>query len=1559
MYEFFRVLLSVLVVYAVLALVVMHLDRFLFLEQSTRKLLTFVVHGFIFFYAIGLIAVFAFRRMSSRRLAYELESRLPPDMAERYVTLAELAESTEAENVSDVSRALLNQLQREATEYSGQFRAKNLVLDRRFRILGVSTIGVLAVFVLLMMPGSYQFPLMLHRFVNPWANLAKPSFVQIKVTPAEPVIGKGGELVLQAETSGEMPAAIEWLYELLDAAPDRCMLTLDEQVGEAMVIDHDSATTTEMSRIQRTLFVFSRTDLQNSFQFRVRCADGQTAVHLADVVAQPRITGLDISITPPEYTGLPERTFDTAEAPIQLYPRSRVAIDFTVDQPVPERQLLLNDKKEVEPEWDSSSHSGHYEFEFQDDLDIEVEVTNSRGFQNLDPVRIALRAIQDQDPVVTLSQPATNIASVPGELIPMEFHIEDDLGVDEATVHYQLNVGTPSEGDAGKDTIDFEEDIIKNKVLSTMLDLGNTDAAPGDQLQVFVRGRDKSGNYGESRILVITIESFARGTNERRRLEILDFINDVLVRAVESPVPGNPMLIDNEAYTQALDRAESMSLFMAKTASLESLLARLEQEHHFTDEPRHKEDLRMLAGIMRHAGTSDMERRNAALTDIAEQMLPSLTTYRQLKNLSWRYFGLGYELEVIRETITSLRTQRQAALQVRTGMLAGHLSDVLAELLIDEEYLKLQEQIAEIQDKVREIQRQIREEKQTGFQPGSTMGGMPTQFPGPGMDESEKVLELRGQLNDLAADREKIENAVAERLTAAAQQVADAQPERTEQLIDEYGIETLTRLLNNALDKTQTPEEKPRTIATAVAKYFVERSGNEEDPLMTALNRRTSLYLSTVEAIGDALTTLTDSQAGLSRDQFLGHQGDLVAAVHTVARKEGSLATRIAACDTVNRRLQEMQAAIAPEFPKYAEIEHNERKELRELFEVVRIEVATGQGEDWQKQAESWFLADMRMMGFNPYAELWPYIEDLALLRQNVRSPANTRLNTAMERPAAADRIRLRNQTLAFSRELNKVLSLNRISDAEKALASLLIGLEAAHTLGPRIVQHSAEHYAEQLRTFDPATPVTELPQDFADLCPTQVDTLASVDDGLKSNTHVQRQLLSFDIQEALVDMARSMQTTASMFDAASRTLATSEDPGATVLKLLERAESELGRIKELTMLLRLKLTYAPDTVPEDYDVLFLILRQAINRYESRNALLIGNLRSSASGSMSAAEIQTTSMGVGRLGRSFAGLQNNIREYARKLAEGTLVQEDTRQEYPLLKDFQRTKKFIAYSREALQGGDRTATAENFLLEFPNTAVSYLVSQRDLLEVAETSLKQCSAELNRESRSHETYASALSSARENLVSFQDALAIAGQGGVQSQLNTTLQALNARVRNLDFNLKTATDADVRARMFALGEIMQTLERMLRILDNAAFQQAGMETAFDGGPANIRAEDNFRSAEDARRRIESLADHANRQVIFGILGGLRPDADVQDRKLGAAWSHLLYQMVRSPLTGSVREERIVTLPPPPEDDLVKWLTEQLEEARKETRRKDNMKYYRNDTIEWVDAMKDFIRY
>jgi hypothetical protein len=638
-----RVAVVALAVHGLLVLVAAHVDRILFLDPPARLALSAAAIGIPVAVFVAMTAVLWARRPGRRQLAYLFEKASGIDLAEAVVTAEALATAgadaatagaAEGAAASGVREELLAELVATAEGMATRAAPRAAARDRWLRPAVLAAAAVAAIGGLLAAWPAYQFPLMLARVYQPWRDLPKPSFMRIKVIPDAIEIGRGDELVVQAEIAGEPPWIVERLLGLAGVDMRRCLIEMD---GERPA---------EMTRVHRRLFLATRGDVAEPTGFRIRCGDARTARHPVDVVVQPAVESLTVAITPPAYTGRPPSETSLPKGPLAVLVGTKLSVTFRADQELREATVLAADRTPLPGvEWDAASRTGRFSVEVDDSRELTIDLVNARGFRSVRPTVLAIEAVVDQTPTVRLDAPAAESEQVPAALVPLRAEIEDDLAIESAAVVWQLNPQLDPEAPLEEIAVPVAEKGQTRLAVDLPIDLDPTGAVPGDEIVAFLRVRDSAGNDGESAPFTIRVVSFTRGENERQRLAALRWL------AAASPAvqqAGDAPLGDDVRKPLDAD-AKRLGVAFDVEPSRAGLLGLLEREIYMTEGSRAKQDAIALDGLL------------SAGRPVKGEAIAALAARRRLENLVVRLFGMRGEAGRIRESLAAERKDDRPA----------------------------------------------------------------------------------------------------------------------------------------------------------------------------------------------------------------------------------------------------------------------------------------------------------------------------------------------------------------------------------------------------------------------------------------------------------------------------------------------------------------------------------------------------------------------------------------------------------------------------------------------------------------------------------------------------------------------------------------------------------------------------------------------------------------------------------------------------------------------------------------------------------------------------------
>ncbi len=173
--------------------------------------------------------------------------------------------------------------------------------------------------------------------------------------------------------------------------------------------------------------------------FWAKGGDGETVPLQVDVVPPPRVEGLRITVTPPSYTGLEERTLPEGVGHIDGFVGTAVTLQADCNKTL--NSALLH-RRNADPIKltvlaDGSAISGEFELDKPGNSSWWIEVRDRQGFANPEAPRFDIRATADGVPSVTIELPETDLLVTPVAVVPFIVRVRDDLGVRSAALTYE------------------------------------------------------------------------------------------------------------------------------------------------------------------------------------------------------------------------------------------------------------------------------------------------------------------------------------------------------------------------------------------------------------------------------------------------------------------------------------------------------------------------------------------------------------------------------------------------------------------------------------------------------------------------------------------------------------------------------------------------------------------------------------------------------------------------------------------------------------------------------------------------------------------------------------------------------------------------------------------------------------------------------------------------------------------------------------------------------------------------------------------------------------------
>ncbi|YCM44425.1 hypothetical protein V2O64_00135 [Verrucomicrobiaceae bacterium 227] len=378
--------------------------------------------------------------------------------------------------------------------------AKALAIGTVFCLLitgGIFTVRALA---------PAPFSVVSQRLFSPSGDLPPYSPLRFKVTPNLPTAVYQGEAIVHVEITGG---------EVLD---DVICLIRDPATG----LIEEATTFREKPGKYARKFENALTQLEFAFATGRARSDW----HQLDVLFQPRISGASILITPPAYTGQPASSYPLEAGEIKALEGSTIILKIQSNRPLIGGTLNLesmdqSDQRpiaEIEAEI-SSDKEVSFTWTAHRSAKISALIRDIRDTPAEKPLELTLKAIPDQAPLASISEPQAMVLATPRTTIPMIGDIEDDYGLANVSLTRTL-VGFRDRASPLAEGLSEKEYNF-----DSLLELSELGVEPGQTLEFYLEAADRNpsllgvGVSDVVRVQIISEEDYAQRIRNQFQLE--------------------------------------------------------------------------------------------------------------------------------------------------------------------------------------------------------------------------------------------------------------------------------------------------------------------------------------------------------------------------------------------------------------------------------------------------------------------------------------------------------------------------------------------------------------------------------------------------------------------------------------------------------------------------------------------------------------------------------------------------------------------------------------------------------------------------------------------------------------------------------------------------------------------------------------------------------------------------------------------------------------------------------------------------------------------------------
>ena len=253
------------------------------------------------------------------------------------------------------------------------------------------------------------------RFFVPMSGVDAIAAPPIKVTPGDCVMLKGESVKIEVALQGKSREIPKLRYRI----------GKDGKWERKQLDDKFTYIFKELNEPVEYQVTAGRSRAPDSGSYHIRITD------------RPAIANIKLGYEYPQYTQLPPKTLAKSDGNISAPVGSRVKITAYPSKPISDAVLSL--QGETEKRMDISPEGALLaELEVKKTSFYQIEMTDTDGYENLDPVKRNIRAIADNPPEIGFVQPGADVTLNPNSSLQLLIEARDDYGVAEIALFYEM-----------------------------------------------------------------------------------------------------------------------------------------------------------------------------------------------------------------------------------------------------------------------------------------------------------------------------------------------------------------------------------------------------------------------------------------------------------------------------------------------------------------------------------------------------------------------------------------------------------------------------------------------------------------------------------------------------------------------------------------------------------------------------------------------------------------------------------------------------------------------------------------------------------------------------------------------------------------------------------------------------------------------------------------------------------------------------------------------------------------------------------------------------------------
>lgn len=277
------------------------------------------------------------------------------------------------------------------------------------------TVAVVAVTIVLfvIVPGLGSAS---NRLINYNKEYIPPAKYTFEIIPGNARITKGENITLKARVYGAIPPEVSIATR-----------NIEQSEFQYKKVNSDSA----------GIYSIELSALRSSFNYFFSAEDVNSEVFEVKVIDKPMIRSMEITLTPPAYSRLPQiNQKDNGNVSGLIGSRLDIKLSSTKDE-LKSARLIFSDSSQQSLKINGRDAYGS--LTIRKDMNYQILLNDSEGNLNENPVTYSIKALYDEYPVIEMVLPNSDVTLGEVDRLPVTVKIQDDYGFNKLLLHYRLS----------------------------------------------------------------------------------------------------------------------------------------------------------------------------------------------------------------------------------------------------------------------------------------------------------------------------------------------------------------------------------------------------------------------------------------------------------------------------------------------------------------------------------------------------------------------------------------------------------------------------------------------------------------------------------------------------------------------------------------------------------------------------------------------------------------------------------------------------------------------------------------------------------------------------------------------------------------------------------------------------------------------------------------------------------------------------------------------------------------------------------------------------------------